>query len=435
MNQNVEYLAGQGDLSRRHFLKKSSLMAGTAIAAANLPFVVSSHAAGDLPIKVGIIGCGGRGSGAGRQVVSAAPGVEIVAIGDIFPESIDKAKKNFKETKHFFHGFDAYKKVLEIPEINYVILATPPGFRPMHFTAAVEAGKHIFAEKPVGVDPAGVKAVMAAGEKATAKKLCVVAGSQRRHQAPYIESIKRIQDGALGEIVYLKAFWNQGAIWHRGDNGDTEMEKQLRNWYHYLWLCGDHIVEQHLHNIDVCNWIMKNEHPIKAYAGIGGRQALGDKSGQIFDHFAVEFEYANGVRMFSQCRQITGCDSAVDEHAVGVAGSAYLTNSVVKQRSRINFKLKSGETWQPTAVGIDPYVQEHADLISAIRTGNYVNETKHVAESTLTCIMGREATYTGKAVEWDKLLACDKSSMPEKLEWGPAPKVVPPMPGKYTLCS
>jgi len=435
MNENVEYLAGQDESSRRQFLKKSSLAIGSAVAAANLPFVLTSHAAGDTPIKVGIIGCGGRGSGAGKQALSAAPNVEIVAIGDLFPEAVDKAKKNFPATKRFFSGFDAYKKVLEIPEINYVILATPPGFRPLHFTAAVEAGKNIFAEKPVGVDPAGVKAVMAAGEKATQKKLCVVAGSQRRHQVPYIEAIKRIHDGALGEVMYLKAFWNQGAIWHRGDNGETDMEKQLRNWYHYVWLCGDHIVEQHLHNIDVCNWVMKNEHPIKAYAGIGGRQSLGDKSGQIFDHFAVEFEYANGVRMFSQCRQITGCDNAVDEYAVGVNGSAYLTNATFKQKSRINFKTKNGETWQPTTAGIDPYVQEHTDLIAAIRTGQYVNETKHVAESTLTCIMGREATYSGKAVEWDTLLKCDKSTMPEKLEWGTAPKVSPAMPGKYSVCS
>ena len=418
-----------GSFSRRQFLRNTSITAGSAVAAIQFPSVLKGLAQdNNLPIKVGVIACGGRGAGAGQQAEKAAPNVQVVALADIFPEKVNSVKKYFPNAQHFFGGFDAYKKVLEIPEINYVILATPPGFRPIHFAAAVEAGKNIFTEKPVGVDSPGIRAFMVAGEKAKQKKLFVAAGTQRRHQASYVEAMQKIHEGIIGEIVYMRCYWNQGAIWHRGDSGENDMEKQLRNWYHYTWLCGDHVVEQHVHNIDICNWAMKG-HPIRAVSGLGGRQALGNVSGQIFDHFAVEYEYGNGARMFSQCRQITGCDQAVDEHIHGTEGYAYLNNN-----RPIRIKRKDGKEWQPSAKGIDPYVQEHADLINAIRSGNYMNEAQTVAESTFTAIMGREATYSGKMQDWDALLKCEKSIVPQTLDWGPAPKVEVAMPGKHNPC-
>ena len=417
MNQSQN---NQPAVSRRQFIKTSSLAAG--VVAATAPFVLTSHAAPDDPIRVGIIGCGGRGGGAGKNAEAAAPNVKVIGIADIFPDQVDKAKQNFPGVNpdYCFSGFDAYEKLLKVPEINYVILGTPPGFRPIHFAAAIAAGKHVFMEKPVATDVPGIKMIYQAGEQAAQKKLCVVAGTQRRHSANYIETIKRIHDGAIGDIIYTKAYWNQGAIWHRGDQGETDMEKQIRNWYHYVWLSGDHIVEQHVHNIDISNWVMK-AHPIRAVSGVGGRHALGNKSGHIFDHFAVEFEYPNGARLFSQCCQITGKEGNVSEFAVGTKGTSNCQNWI----------LAEGQRWRSSAKSIDAYVQEHTDLITAIRTGQYVNEAQTVADSTLTAIMGREATYCGKAVRWDDLLKEGKALVPKTFAWGPAPKVEVAYPNSY----
>src|SRR4051812_46018422 len=312
----------QPALNRRTFLKNASLMAAGSAALTNFPFVLTSHAApDDNAIRIGLIGCGGRGTDAVGNAIASAPNVKVVAIADIFERQTKAAATKFNVAPELcFSGFDAYQKLCDVADVNYVILATPPGFRPIHFEAAVKAGKHIFCEKPVAVDAPGIRRFIAAGELAKEKKLCVVAGTQRRHTPAYIETIKRIHDGAIGDIVTLRAYWNQSAIWHRGDHGETEMERQVFNWYHYSWLCGDHIVEQHLHNLDVCNWIM-NDHPIRAY-GQGGRQALGSKSGHIYDHFAVEYEYKSGARMFSQCRQINGTDGNVSEAVAGTKGAS-----------------------------------------------------------------------------------------------------------------
>ncbi len=320
-----------------------------------------------------------------------------------------------------FSGFDAYKKVCSIPDVNYIILATPPGFRACHFEAAINAGKHVFTEKPVCVDGPTYRQFVAAGKLAAEKKLCVVAGTQRRHQAVYIETIKKIQEGAIGDIQCLRAYWNGGAIWHRGDVGATEMEKQVRNWYHYCWLSGDHICEQHVHNLDVCNWVMQ-DHPIRAYA-MGGRQALGNKSGHIWDHFAVEFEYKNGVRLFSQCRQISNTDSNVSEAIVGTKGVInHLESGTIKDVFRYQGP-------KPNA-----YEVEHTDLIAAIRgTAPYINESQTVANSTMTAIMGREAAYSGKIQNWDEAIAWKTALAPATMEWGPAPKVTVPIPGVYDI--
>jgi len=411
-------------LNRRSFLKSASVAAAGTAVLTNFPFVLTSHAAPDDPIRMGLIGCGGRGTGAVGNAIASAPNVKVVAVADIFESQTKAAAAKFSIAPELcFSGFDAYQKLLAVPDVNYVILTTPPGFRPIHFEAAVKAGKHIFCEKPVAVDAPGIRQFIAAGELAREKKLCVVAGTQRQHQASYMEAIKRIHDGDIGEVIALRAYWNGGAIWHRGDHGDTEMERQIRNWYHYTWLCGDHIVEQHLHNLDVCNWIM-NDHPIRAY-GQGGRQALGSKSGQIYDHFAVEFEYKSGARMFSQCRQIDSTDGNVSEAVAGTKGYCKkLSDGIILGEKPYKFE----------GTRIDPQIVEHTDLIAAVRgTAPYVNDATRVAHSTMTAIMGRESAYTGQAITWDEAMAWQTSLAPEKMEWGPAPTPVVPIPGKHQM--
>ena len=261
-----------------------------------------------------------------------------------------------------FTGFDAYKQLLAVHEINYVILATPPHFRPAHLRAAVEAGKHVFMEKPVAVDAPGVRLVMEAGALAGQKGLGIAAGTQRRHAKSYRETVKRLQDGAIGEIVYGRCYWDGGEIWViRREPGWSDMEWQIRNWNYFTWLSGDHIVEQHVHNIDVMNWVL-GAHPIKAVAAVGGRQVrTGQEHGHIFDHFAVEFEYPNDIRVFSQSRQINGCDNLVGEAVVGSRGSSNCQNII---------KAKTGEvTWRFREKEPNAYRQEHEDLIASIRDG------------------------------------------------------------------
>ena len=395
MNKSND-IPSQSAVNRRRFIKRTSMLAAGSAVVTNFPFVQTSHAAPDDTIRMGLIGCGGRGTGAVGNALASASNVRIVAVADVFESQAKAAAEKFKVAPELcFSGFDAYQKLLDVGDVNYVILATPPGFRPIHFEAAVKAGKNIFCEKPVAVDAPGIRRFIAAGELARAKKLCVVAGTQRRHQASYLETIQRIHSGAIGEVLCLRAYWNQGAIWHRGDHGETEMERQISNWYHYSWLCGDHIVEQHLHNLDVCNWIMQG-HPVRAY-GQGGRQALGSKSGHIYDHFAVEYEYANGVRMFSQCRQIDGTDGNVSEAVVGTKGACNkLSDGIILGENPFKF----------AGTRIDPQIVEHTDLIAAVRgAAPYVNDATSVAHSTMTCIMGRESAYTGQAVTWDEAMA------------------------------
>ncbi|MCX7826005.1 MAG: Gfo/Idh/MocA family oxidoreductase [Verrucomicrobiae bacterium] len=424
--------------SRREFLRNTSAVAATA--AVSFPSIL--HAQAKQPFKAAILGCGGRGRGAGGNFLEAAKIVgvdaEIVALADIFPDPVDKAVKQFKlPPEKCFTGFDAYKKALEVPGVNYAIIATPPGFRPAFFKACIEAGKHVFMEKPVAVDGPGCRIMYAAGQLAQQKGLKVAAGTQRRHQAGYIETIKRIQDGAIGDIVTLRAYWvNGGPIWHRGDKGQSDLEKQIANWYHYIWLCGDHICEQHVHNIDVCNWIM-NDHPVKAW-GQGSRQQLDDprfggpKSGEIWDNFDVEFEYANGVRMFSYCGQIKRKWSSVSEAVHGTKGTSNPSGTI----------KADGKEWKSTLrlESNNPYVQEHVALMKAILNNTELNETKNVTDSTLTAIMGREAAYSGSAVEWDAILNSKFCYGPElvyedpsKMTWGPFRTLKPPMPSMHDI--
>lgn len=428
------------DLSRRRFLKHSSLAVAGA-AAVGFPSLALGQE--KRPMNAVILGLGGRGGGAGRNFLDACKvvGVEgkIVATADIFPEQALGGKRNFgvPEDK-CFSGFDGYVKALSEPGVNYAILAAPPGIRPAHFKACIEMGKHVFMEKPVAVDGPGCRMMYAAGELAKQKNLKVAAGTQRRHQAGYIDTVKRIQDGAIGDVVTLRAYWvNGGPIWHRGVRGASDLEKQIRNWYHYIWLSGDHICEQHVHNLDVCNWIM-NDHPTKCW-GQGSRQQLDDprfggpKAGEIWDNFDVEYDYPNGVKMFSYCGQVKRSWSSVSEGVHGTKGTANPSGSISPkdgQRWRSSLKLDSN----------DPYTQEHIDLIRAILEDKPLNEAKNVTDSTLTAIMGREAAYSGAGVEWDAILNSKFMYGPEqlytdasKMQWGDFRTLKPPMPSIHNI--
>jgi predicted dehydrogenase len=424
-------------VTRRDFLKQSSLAVAGAAAAVQFPAVLQAQA--KQPMNAVIIGLGGRGGGAGGDFLNAAKivGVDakIVAVADVFPQQARRGKEAFgvPEDK-CFSGFDAYKKALDVPGVNYAIIATPPGFRPPYFRACIDAGKNVFMEKPVAVDGPGCRIMYETYAKSKEKGLKVAAGTQRRHRPSYIETVKRIQDGMIGDVVALRAYWvNGGPIWHRGDNGATELERQIANWYHYIWLCGDHICEQHVHDLDVCNWIM-GAHPVRCW-GQGARQQLGNKSGEIWDNFAIEYEYGNGVRLFSYCGQITRKWSSVSEHVHGAKGTSDLYDG------RNMIKPKDGSPWRPTGIKNDNgYVLEHVNLINAILDNTELNEAKNVTDSTLTAIIGREAAYSGGLVEWDDLLNSKFAYGPEPLytdpstlEWGPFRTLKPPVPSMHDI--
>lgn len=420
-------------VSRRHFLKNSTLFAASAAAVASFPSVLRAQSS--QTFNAVIIGMGGRGSGAGGNFLEAAKvagvNAKIVAVSDLFQDAANKAQGLFGvPSDKCFSGFDGYLKALEVPGVNYVILASPPGFRPGHFKAAVAAGKNIFTEKPVCVDGPGARIMYAAAAEAKSKGLKIAAGTQRRHHAGYIETVKRIQDGAIGDVTAMRAYWvNGNAIWHRGMKGETDLERQIQNWYHYIWLSADHIVEQHVHNIDIGNWVM-NAHPVKAW-GMGSRQQLGEKTGEIWDNFAVEFEYANGVRMHSYCGQIKRDFASVSEAIVGTKGTSNPAGSL---------KPTTGEGWRFRDKTVDPYMQEHVDLIKAIVSGTELNEAEQVTDSTLTAIMGREAAYSGGVVEWDDMKNSEFAYGPEllytdasKLQFGAFRTLKTPMPGNHDI--
>jgi predicted dehydrogenase len=431
-----------GSASRRDFLRTTTVAAGAALAT-QLAGPPKVHAAGSDTIKVGLIGCGGRGQGAVDNVLHSARGVTIKAIGDVFNFAVNSCKNNLQRFANdqqvqglgnsvdvegrCFAGLDAYKKVID-SDVNYIILATTPGFRPIHLQAAVAANKNIFTEKPVGVDGTGIRKVLDAYEESKKRGLAIVAGTQRRHQQGYLETMQRIHDGAIGDIVGGQCYWMQGILWHREpteemkktDNMDTEVARQILNWYNYTWLCGDHIVEQHVHNLDVMNWATR-AHPVRA-VGMGFRTRNDPRYGHIYDFFAIDYEYPNGVHILSMCRQIDGCATRIGEHIVGTkgvceAGAFQINGQAVRPRRR------RGDT--------DPYVQEHTDLIASIRDGKPLNELKQVAESTLTAIMGRMSAYYGPAVTWEQALQTRESLVPENLTWDmklPEAKVA--VPGK-----
>lgn len=407
-------------LSRRQFLVTTA--AGTA--AVLLPKGV--FASGKEVIKVGVIGCGGRGTDACVNALNADPSVVIWAMGDVFEDRLTGSQKYLKEqfkdrvdvtTDRAFVGFSAYKGVVA-SGVDYVILATPPGFRPLHLAAAIEAGKHVFMEKPVATDVPGIRSVFESSDAAKAKGLHIVAGTQRRHDPAYRECLDRIHQGQMGDVVACYAYWNQGGLWSvEREEGWSDIEWQLRNWLYFTWSSGDHIVEQHVHNLDVCNWAM-NGHPVKAVS-LAGRQVRTEPLyGNIFDHFATEYEYENGVKMLSMCRQIDGTASRVSEHLVGSKGT-----------SNANTWIKGENAWRWDGERPNPYVEEHKHLIEAMRGGTAINEGRQVAESTLTAIMGRMAGYSGEEITWDAALASTESIVPDLSDFGSWPVQPVAMPG------
>jgi len=387
------------------------------------------------PLKAGVIGCGGRGSGAALNFLDAGPNLQIVALGDLFQDRIDSCRKGLKEKYNVeipdnmcFTGFDNYKKVLAAG-VDLVIIATPPVFRPIHFEAAVEVGKHVFMEKPVCVDPVGARSIIATAKKAESQGLCVVTGTQRHHQRRYVESFKQIQSGIIGDIVGGNVYWNQSMLWYRKrDTAWSDMEFMVRDWVNWKWLSGDHIVEQHVHNLDVFNWFFGKK-PVKA-VGFGAHQRR--LSGDQYDMFSVDFEYEGGVHLHSMCRQIDGCANNVSEFIQGTKGS---WNSEKMEISDLKGKViwkydldkEKAEFKQ-----IDPYVLEHVDFINHIRDNKPINQAEETAISCLTAIMGRESAYSGAVVKWDDIYNSSLSYLPEKLEIGKMDmsNYVVPVPGK-----
>jgi len=423
--------------SRREFVKASSLLAGGILAA---PLISQANFFSGAPdtIRIALIGCGGRGTGAAVQALSTKQNVQLVAMADAFKDRLDNSYNSILEAledkksrvqvkeENKFTGFDAYKKAMALADV--VILATPPGFRPIHFEEAVNQGKQVFMEKPVATDPAGVQRVLAAAEKAKAKKLNVVVGLQRRYQASYRELIRRVHDGAIGEITSAQAWWNNDGVWvHPRQAGWTEMEYQMRNWYYFVWLCGDHITEQHIHNLDVINWAME-AYPVRAQ-GMGGREVRKGKDyGQIYDHHFVEFQYGNGVILNSQCRHQKGTMSKVDELLIGTKGRVYCDAArIVDNKGNTIYQFDKKTENQP-------YQNEHDELFEAIAKGEYKFwDAERGARSTMTSILGRMATYSGQNVEWDKAINSGINIMPASYAFDAAPPVLPDGNGLYPV--
>ena len=410
-------------MTRRDFAKVSAISSFA---------IVSGRSAAALKtnsdtLKVGLIGCGGRGTGAARDMLTGDDNVMIVALADVFEDKVRSARKGLEnhedaaisgkcavDDDHCFAGLDAYKKFLKT-DIDIMITGTLPYCRPLHVAAAVKAGKHIFMEKPAAVDPDGIRVMIEAAEKAREKKLSIVAGTQRRHQKEYVETVKKIQDGAIGDVRALRAYWCGGLPFARDRNPKwtSDLEYAIRNWYGYCWMAGDSIVEQHVHNLDVCNWIMGG--PPKTVFAMGGRtwkpRESDGKYGDIYDHFACDYEYENGVHMQSLCRHWHNCTTGVFEEATGTTGSSNCSDM--------------GES------GVNPYVQEHTDLVNSIRgTGEYLNEGKQVAESTMTAIIGRMAAYTGNRISFKRAMKESLNLVPDDLSFDKEYPVGPvPSPG------
>ena len=415
------------ELSRRSFLKKST---GAAAGASAFTIIKPElvRGAGNEKLKAGLVGCGGRGTEAAQQILHGNENVELIAMGDIFEDKLETALDKIRNSKytgvaekvkvdpeHHFVGFDAYKKVLA-SDIDIVMLCTPPGYRPMHFEAAVDAKKHVFCEKPFGTDPVNVRRFMVAAKKSQELKLTVMSGAQRRCQQEYVETVKRIQDGAIGDITATYAYWVGTPVIQQKERDPDwkDMTWQHRAWYSFVWICGDQIVEQHLHNIDVINWVMGG-HPEKVVASGGAVWRPREEIyGNIYDHISADFVYPNGVHMSSYCRQFPrGLYTNISELIVGSKGRSNGKNMGTK--------------------GNDPYVQEHIEMVKSIRgQGPYINHGMPVAESTMTCIMARESAYSGQEITWDQMMNSQLDLMPKAFSYEQSMDVPPlPVPGVY----
>ncbi|MBC8356318.1 MAG: Gfo/Idh/MocA family oxidoreductase [Planctomycetes bacterium] len=404
--------------SRRDFLKNSTTAVAAGSLAATLGANRAVHASGSDILKVGLIGCGGRGSGAAVNAMRAEDNLQLTALADAFPDRLDHCKnilsrqigKKYQVTDdNCFVGFDAYKQVME-SDVDVVCLCTPPHFRPMQIRAAIEAGKHVFCEKPVAVDPTGVRHVLETVKMAKEKNLTIVSGLCWRYDHGVRATMQQIkEENAIGDIVAIQENYLTGTLWHRGRNEDwSEMEYQMRNWLYFTWLSGDHIVEQHIHSLDKSLWLNDDIPPVSA-TGLGGRQVrTEDKWGHIYDHFAVCYEWANGVKTYSYTRQMSGCKNDVEDYVLGTKGRAKVLKNSIEGENEWKYK---GD--KPSM-----YDVEHKELFAGIRSGNIINNGEYMCYSTLLAIMGREVCYTGKTITWEEAMNSQQNLTPEAYEWG-----------------
>lgn len=427
------------NIGRRRFLESTALagigLIGASSILSSCKKELDNKALGLAPImksappgkklRAGLVGAGNRGTGAAINFISAGPDLELIAVADVFQDKIDECRERFAGYKrpipeeNCFAGFDGYQKLMALKDVDVVILATPPQFRPEHFKEAVKQQKHVFMEKPVAVDPVGIRSVIASAKKAEAIGLNVVTGTQRRHQEDYIETYKQVANGAIGKIVAAKAFWNQNHVWFRTrEEGWDDMTYMLRNWNNFCWLGGDHILDTHVHNIDIINWFV-GKHPESAI-GYGGRHRR--LTGDQYDFFSIDFDFGNGVSSHSMSRQIDNCANGTGEIVMGTEGYTNCQNTIFNLDGSIKWKFEYpvGDNGKPMdKLKIPPYVQEHMHLVHAIRTGEYVNEAEQTAISTLTAIMGRQSAYTGLKITWDEIFKSDMDLGPKELKFGP----------------
>ena len=423
--------------SRRNFLKGSTAAVVGGSIAASLQMGRSAHAAGSDIIKVGLIGCGGRGTGAAVNAMRAEENVRLTVLADAFPDRLGHCQDNLKKRigekyavtdDNCFTGFDAYKSVM-MTDVDVVLLASPPHFRPAQLDAAIEAGKHVFCEKPVAVDGPGVRSVLETVAKAKEENLSIVSGLCWRYDYGVRETMKKIFDGEIGEVVATQENYLTGGLWHRGRKEEwSEMEYQMRNWLYFTWLSGDHIVEQHIHSLDKSLWLMGDKPPVKCF-GLGGRETrTEDQWGHIFDHFAVCYEWENGAKTFSYTRQMKDCSNDVDDYIIGTKGKALILGT--KGRPRVS--NENGE-WKYKGPTPSMYDVEHKELFAGLRSGEHINNGEYMSYSTLMAIMGREACYTGKEITSEQAINSMTRLGPEVYEWGDidVPKIA--KPGKTKL--
>ena len=419
--------------SRRDFLKTSSAVAAGALAG-GLSIGRSAHAAEDGTLKVGLVGCGGRGTGAAVNALSADPNTKLTALADVFADRMAGSLKSLKQRfadrvtadeGSCFAGFDAYQKLID-SGVDVVILATPPHFRPIQLKAAIDAGKHVFCEKPVGVDGPGIRSVLATSEEAGKKGLSLVSGLCWRYHLGIKETMQRVADGAIGDVVTIQETYNTGHVGRSQTRQPewTEMEFQLRNWYFFTWLSGDHNVEQHVHSLDKASWVMGDQPPLRAW-GLGGRQVRTDpKFGDIYDHHAVVYEYDKGVRAYAFCRQQPKCWSSTEDYFFGTKGTCNVLNK---------YRIEGANPWRYEGPNCNMYEEEHKALFQSIRSGEPINDGRYMAVSTMLAILGRMVTYTGQAIGWDDALNSQETLSPASYTWDATPPTVPGPDGSYPI--
>ena len=438
--------------TRRSFLKKSSAVA----AAASLPMVIPKNVHSEQPVKqeelnIGLVGTGGRGTGAVTNALASNSNVKVIAMADLAGDRLNLSRKTLMlkwanqgkaeiEDANCFVGPEAYQKVCEHPDVDIVIHTTPPGLRPLTLRCAVENGKHSFVEKPVCVDPSAYAHVIESGQIATEKKLAIVSGTQYRRETSYIAAIEQLHNGIIGDITSAFAYYCSGSLWLRGNEelhkewgGVTGMEYQMRNWLYFTWLSGDHIAEQAVHNLDVMNWALK-ANPIKAYASGGRLKRTDEKYGDVYDHFSVDYDYPNQVRVSFKCRQEADAKGRVSNRFYGTKGvmdirpNPGLTATVARDLSGKLIWKNNGKKGNNS-----PYQQEHMDLITSIRNGEPIMEIQEVADSSMTAIIGRESAYSGQEVTFDWGTKSEMSLLPKDLQAKVNPVRPVPIPGDYKL--